>query len=134
MFTFILIVLVIAFAVGVFKHLEGKEKAIVAERTVNAVKYGSTVAFRSGRDTIRGMYNLGQEAGIELALNQQDRLDEWEQFNAELKAKGGAVKAGVETHESLCKSIGLGDFNDNAKERIAKKAAELAERRAARNA
>lgn len=132
MLTLIIIVLVIAFTVGVFKHLEAKEKAIVAERTANAIKYGSTIAFRSGRDTIRGMYNLGQEAGIELALNGQDRLDAWEQFNKDLQAKGGAVKAGVDTHENLCKAVGLGNFNESAKERIAKKAAELAERRAAR--
>ena len=132
MFTLIIIVLTVAFTVGVFKHLSAKEKAIVAERSINAIKYGSTVAFRSGRDTIRGAYNIGQEAGLELALNGQDTLDVWEKFNAEIKAHGGAVKAGVQTHENICSSIGLGSFNDDSKARIAAKKAELEARRAAR--
>lgn len=130
MFTFIIIVLVITFAIGFMKNLTAKEKAIVVQRTMNAVKYGATATVKVSRSTLKATYQSGQLAGIEMAISGQDQFLAMANHNTDVESKGGAVKIAAEDVNKLSDSLGLSSVNSDLASKIAERKAVLDEMRA----
>lgn len=131
MFTIIIIVLVVAFAIGFLKNLTPSERAIVLGRSINAVKYGVTGAAKITKSTVKATYQSGQLAGIEMAINGQDSLKSMDEFNKSVASKGGAVKMAVEDVNALSDRIGLSTVNADLATRISERKAILDAKRAA---
>ena len=134
MFTFIIIVLVVAFAIGFLKNLNAQERAIVMSRTLNAAKYGVTGAAKITRSTVKATYQSGQLAGIEMAINGQDTLKSMDNHNKDVQSRGGAVKIAVEDVNTLSARMGLDSVNKDLADKIAERKAVLDAKRAELNA
>ena len=132
-YTFIFIaVVIIIFVVGYLKELNAEEKAIVVGRTINATKYGATMAIKATRSTAKATFQAGQIAGLEMALNGQDAITAMDTHNKDVASKGGAVKISVEDFNKICADLGVSDLNANMAKTIETKRAELAAVRASR--
>lgn len=130
MLTLIIIIIVAAFAIGFLKNLTAQERAIVMGRTLNATKYGVTGVVKVTKSTVNTVYNAGQIAGIELAIQGQDTLASMNDFNTEVASKGGAIKQAVQDVNNLTESMGLSTVNVDMKKTIQERSKVLAEMRA----
>lgn len=132
-YTFIFIaIIVIIFLVGYLRELNAEEKAIVVGRTINATKYGATMAIKATRSTAKATFQAGQIAGLEMALNGQDAITAMDTHNKDVASKGGAVKISVEDFNKICSDLGVADLNVNMAKTIETKRAELELVRASR--
>lgn len=132
-YTFIIVAIIITiFLVGYLRELNAEEKAIVVGRTINATKYGATMAIKATRSTAKATFQAGQIAGLEMALNGQDAITAMDTHNKDVASKGGAVKISVEDFNKICSDLGVADLNVNMAKTIETKRAELALVRASR--
>lgn len=132
-YTFIIItVIAVIFLVGYLRELNAEEKAIVVGRTINATKYGATMAIKATRSTAKATFQAGQIAGLEMALNGQAAITAMDEHNKTVSAKGGAVKMSVEDFNKFCADLGVAGLNDDMAKTIVSKREELAIARAAR--
>lgn len=132
-YTFIIIAVIIAiFVVGYLRELNAEERTIVLGRTLNATKYGTTMAIKATRSTAKATFQAGQLAGLEMALNGQEAITAMDTHNKDVTSKGGAVKISVEDFNKICSDLGVENLNANMAKTIETKRAELALVRAAR--
>ena len=132
-YTFIIIaVIIVIFLVGYLKELNAEEKAIVVGRTINATKYGATMAIKATRSTAKATFQAGQIAGLEMALNGQATITAMDTHNKDVASKGGAVKMSVEDFNKFCADLGVAGLNDDMAKTITYKRAELELVRASR--
>lgn len=132
-YTFIIIAIIaLIFLVGYLKELNAEEKAIVVGRTINATKYGATMAIKATRSTAKATFQAGQIAGLEMALNGQATITAMDTHNKDVASKGGAVKMSVQDFDKLCADLGVADLNTNMAKTIETKREELATVRASR--
>ena len=125
MFTFIIIILVVAFTVGFLKNLTPAERSIVIRRTINATTYGATAVVKTTKSTVKATYQAGQVAGIEMAISGQDSLKAMAEHNAKVASEGGAVKQAVVDVNKLSDNLGLSNVNTDLAARIAERKAVL---------
>jgi len=129
MFTIIILILVVAFAVGALKSMSAEERAIVIRRTINMVTFGTVYLFRASKAATIATYQSGRIAGSTLALEGQDTLDSMNDHNNEVASKGGATREAIRSSQSHAEALGFTDMNKTLKAKADALAAEVEAKR-----
>lgn len=130
MFTFIIIVLVVVFAVGALKSMSPSERTIVIRRSLNMLTFGIVYLFRAGKGAATASYHSGRIAGTTLALEGQESLASMAQHNKTVSEKGGAAREAIRSSISHADALGLSSMNANLKAQADELEIKLANRRA----
>ena len=130
MFTLIIIIAVIIFAVGALKSMTPEERSIVIRRTLNMLTFGAVYLFRAGKEGAKITYQAGRVAGGTLSLEGQDTLHSMALHNKEVASKGGAAREAIRTSQAHGEALGLSNISSNLKQQADELDIKLAEARA----
>jgi len=134
MFTFIIIVLVVIFAVGALKSMSPSERAIVIRNILNKLTFGTVYVFRATKGAATASYQSGRIAGTTLALENQESLMAMKQDNIDVETKGGAAREAIRSSRAHADALGLTSMNADLKAKADALDIELAAKRARLNA
>jgi hypothetical protein len=113
MLLFISIALIVISIFAFIKGLHPEDRAIVAATGSNIVTSVGTYTIVAAKGSVRTAYNIGANTAAKLEANGQDSLDLMHDYNKEVTAKGGAVKATVRVARTHSDILGIGEMNSS---------------------
>ena len=130
MFTLIIIITALIFAVGALKSMSPEERSVVIRRTLNMCTFGIVYLFRAGKEGAKISYQAGRVAGATLSLEGQDTIHSMAEHNATVQANGGAAREAIRTSQSHGEALGLSNISSSLKSQADELDAKLEAKRA----
>lgn len=107
MFTLIIIIAGLIFAVGALKSMTPEERSTTIKYTFNLLTLGVVYLFRGLKSGAQVSYHAGRYSGAKLATEGQDTIDHMDTVNYETELAGGATKIAIRKSQDHANTLGL---------------------------